>query len=189
MVRLWPYFVTCNKQLNYPTNVKIENSTEADISEIFRLYKEASAHQTRVNATVVWPTFEKQLVETEVAEKRQWKLLIDNQIACVWAITFEDEQIWEERNADAAIYIHRIATNPTFRGQNFVTTIVDWGKVYARSLGKDYLRLDTIGENTGLIRHYTKSGFDYLGMFNMKSTEGLPGHYQSGHVALFEIKL
>lgn len=170
-------------------SLKIENSTEADIPEIFRLYSEASAHQIRVKATVVWPTIPRELVETEIAENRQWKLLIENQIACVWAITFEDEQIWEERNEDTAVYIHRIATNPAFRGQNFVALLVDWAKAYARSLGKDYVRLDTIGENTRLIEHYTQAGFDFLGMFNMKNTEGLPGHYKSGHVALFEIKL
>lgn len=169
--------------------MKIENSTEADIPEIFRLYSEASAHQIRVKATVVWPTIPRELVETEIAENRQWKLLIEGQIACVWAVTFEDEQIWEERNADAAVYIHRIATNPAFRGQNFVAMIVHWAKAYARSLGKDYVRLDTIGENTRLIEHYIQAGFDFLGMFNMKNTEGLPGHYESGHVALFEIKL
>jgi ribosomal protein S18 acetylase RimI-like enzyme len=169
--------------------MKIENSTEDDINEIFRLYTAAAAHQARVKATVVWPHFKRQLVASEITEKRQWKLLLDNQIACVWAITFEDEQIWEERNADSAIYIHRIATNPDFRGQNFVATIVDWAKSYAYSLGKAYVRLDTIGENTRLIRHYTNAGFDFLGMFDMKNTEGLPEHYQSGQVALFEIKL
>ena len=169
--------------------MKIEHSTEDDINEIFRLYAAASAHQTKVKATVVWPIFERNLVETEIAENRQWKLLIDNQIACVWAVTFDDEQIWEERNADSAIYIHRIATNPAFRGQNFVATIVDWAQTYAHSLGTAYVRLDTIGENRKLIEHYTGAGFAFLGMFNMKNTEGLPEHYQSGQVALFEIKL
>ncbi|GHB66896.1 GNAT family N-acetyltransferase [Persicitalea jodogahamensis] len=169
--------------------MKITNSTKADIPEIFRLYAEAAAHQAKVGATVVWPTFERQLVATEISEKRQWKMMIEEEIACVWAITFEDEQIWEERNADPAIYIHRIATNPDFRGQNFVTRIVDWAKVYAQSRGKEYVRLDTIGENLPLIQHYTKAGFNFLGMFQMKNTDGLPAHYESGEVALFEIKL
>jgi hypothetical protein len=48
----------------------------------------------------------------------------ENQIACVWAITFNDAEIWEER----AIYIHRIATHSDFRGHNFVKIIVDWAK-------------------------------------------------------------
>ena len=169
--------------------MKIENSTEDDIPEILRLYGEASAHQIRVKATVVWPVIKRELVATEIAEKRQWKLVVDDKTACVWAITFEDEQIWQERNADAAIYIHRIATDPDFRGRNFVATIVAWARKYAESLGKDYVRLDTIGENLPLIRHYTSAGFTFLGMFQMKNTDGLPAHYESGNVALFEIKL
>jgi hypothetical protein len=39
--------------------------------------------------------------------------LIDGQIACVWAVTFNDPEIWKN-DQDAAIYIHRIATNPDF---------------------------------------------------------------------------
>lgn len=93
----------------------IENSTINDLDEIFRLYAIASEYQKSKKTVVVWPIFERQLVETEIAENRQWKLLIGEEIACVWATTFSDEQIWEERNADAAIYIHRIATNPKFR--------------------------------------------------------------------------
>ena len=97
----------------------IENSTTEDINEIFRLYEIARSFQ-KIKAVVPWPEFEKELIETEISEKRQWKILIDNQIACVWATTFDDPQIWEERNADPSVYIHRIATNPTFRGQSLV---------------------------------------------------------------------
>jgi ribosomal protein S18 acetylase RimI-like enzyme len=167
----------------------IENSTAADITEIFRLYKIASEYQKAKQTVVVWPNFKQQLVETEIDENRQWKLLIDGEIACVWATTFTDEQIWEERNADAAIYIHRIATNPSFRGKNFILYIVEWAKVYSKTMGKDFVRLDTLGNNTKLIEHYTGAGFTFLGMFNLKNTAGLPDHYHGIPVCLFEIKL
>lgn len=167
----------------------IENSTAVDIAEIFRLYKMASNHQTKIKAVIIWPEFERKLVETEVAEGRQWKLIIDGKIACIWATTFSDEQIWEERNADAAIYIHRIATNPDFRGQNFVSIIVDWARHFAIKTGKDFVRMDTIGNNMKLIEHYTNAGFQFLGLFNLKNTDGLPAHYKYGPVCLFEIKL
>ena len=171
-------------------NMKIENSTITDIDDIFGLYRIAAAYQRSKQTVVVWPEFEKQLVETEIREKRQWKLIIDEQIACVWAITFNDEQIWEERSADAAIYIHRIATNPDFRGNNFVSVIVQWAKEYAKNLGKDFVRLDTLGNNVKLIEIYTTAGFRFLGMFDLKNTEGLPGHYQNNiQACLFEIKL
>jgi ribosomal protein S18 acetylase RimI-like enzyme len=168
----------------------IKNSTEEDINEIFRLYAIATEYQKSKKTVVVWPEFDRQLIKTEIAEDRQWKLLIDEKVACVWAITFSDEQIWEERNKDAAIYIHRIATNPDFRGKNFVSDIVDWAKVYAKKLNKDFVRLDTLGNNTKLIDHYTNAGFDFLGLFQLNNTKGLPGHYQNNNpVCLFEINL
>jgi GNAT superfamily N-acetyltransferase len=169
--------------------MEIKNSTSNDTDEIFRLYAIASAYQKAKQTVVVWPQFEPQLVATEIAENRQWKLIIDDQIACVWATTFSDAQIWEERNADKAIYIHRIATNPNFRGKNFTGIIVAWAKQYAATMGKDYVRLDTLGNNVKLIEHYTNAGFIFLGMFNLKSTEGLPAHYHNEPACLFEIKL
>jgi ribosomal protein S18 acetylase RimI-like enzyme len=169
--------------------MKIESCTTDDISEIFRLYRIASEYQRLKKTVVVWPEFEVQLVETEIAEGRQWKLIIDQKIACVWVITFSDEQIWEERNTDAAIYIHRIATNPNFRGKNFVSIIVEWAKEYAKSIGKDFVRLDTLGNNIKLIEHYTNAGFNFLGMFDLKNTDGLPDHYHNVPACLFEIKL
>jgi len=169
--------------------MKIINSTWVDITEIFRLYAVASEYQKTKKTVVVWPNFDHSLVETELAEKRQFKLLIKDEVACVWAITFTDEQIWEERNVDAAVYIHRIATNPKFRGQNFIKVIVEWAKEYAQSNGKQYVRLDTLGNNTRLIKHYTNAGFSFLGMFDLKNTDALPVHYQEAPVCLFEIDL
>jgi ribosomal protein S18 acetylase RimI-like enzyme len=169
--------------------MQIQNSTSFDIPEIFRLYNIASAYQKTKQTVVVWPEFEKLLVETEVAEKRQWKLIIQDHIACVWATTFSDEQIWEERNADAAVYIHRIATNPVFRGNQFVSSIVAWARQYARDNNKNYIRLDTLGNNIKLIEYYTNAGFQFLGMFDLKNTKGLPAHYQNVPACLFEIKL
>lgn len=169
--------------------MNIQNSSASDIEEIFRLYRIATNFQKSKKTVVVWPEFERELVEREIADNHQWKLMIDGQVACVWATTFSDEQIWEERNVDPAIYIHRIATNPDFRGQNFVKTIVEWAKEHAKSLGKEYVRLDTIGDNKRLIAYYINAGFDFLGMFELSNTEGLPEHYQELPAALFQIKL
>ena len=169
--------------------MQIKNCTTKDIAEIFRLYSIASAYQKSKQTVVVWPEFEQQLIESEVAENRQWKILMEDEIACVWATTFSDEQIWEERNADAAVYIHRIATHPRFRGNNFVSIIVNWAKQYAKDNGKDYVRLDTLGNNTRLIEYYSIAGFRFLGMFDLKNTEGLPAHYGNVPACLFEIKL
>lgn len=167
----------------------IQNSETTDIEAIFNLYRIATDYQRIKFPGNLWPTFERQMVETEIAEQRQWKMVIAGEIACIWAITFEDPQIWEARNIDPAIYIHRIATNPRFRGQNFVQEIVKWAKNYALSLDKQFIRMDTCGHNTRLIAHYQHCGFQFLGMNKLANTDELPAHYHEADVCLFEIAL
>jgi ribosomal protein S18 acetylase RimI-like enzyme len=171
------------------TDARIQHSKNEDINEIFRLYQMASDYQKTKKTVVVWPTFNRNLVESELAENRQWKLVIDGEIACVWAITFSDPQIWEEKNADSVIYIHRIATNQAFRGENFVQIIIDWATDFAKNAGLDFVRLDTLGQNTRLIEYYKKAGFTFLGMFDLKDTSQLPAHYQGVPAALFELRV
>ena len=166
----------------------IQNSTNKDIEEIFRLYKIATDFQ-KEKRVVHWPVFERSLIEIEIAQNRQWKIVIDNKIACIWATTFSDPQIWEDRDVDPAVYIHRIATNPEFRGKNLVGTIVESTKLYAMANKKRFIRMDTVGENPGLISYYTKCGFDFLGLSKLRNTEGLPGHYHKATVSLFQIDL
>ena len=169
--------------------MNIVNCTLGDIDEIFRLYRIASEYQKTKKGVVVWPEFERDLVETEIIENRQWKLLIEDKIACLWAIAFNDPQIWGERNSDPAIYIHRIATHPSARGNNYVATILAWAKDYAKSKNKRFIRLDTLGHNVRLIEHYTRVGFTFLGLFDLKNTDGLPDHYGTAPACLFEIDL
>jgi ribosomal protein S18 acetylase RimI-like enzyme len=169
--------------------MKIENCTKKDADNILSLYESARQLQTK-KEMVVWPIFEKEFIEKEITEQRQWKLVIDNIIACNWAITFGDKQIWEDRDKNDAIYIHRIATNPDLRGNRYVDKIVEWAREYAGKKNKQFIRLDTLGNNTGLINHYISSGFQFLGMFELTNTEGLPGHYQKEkNCCLFEIDL
>ena len=168
---------------------QIKQSTLEDLDEIFDRYTDAANFQRTKETVVVWPDLESALVKNEIAEGRQFKLLIEGKIACVWAIAFHDPQIWEERDKDPSIYIHRIATHPEARGQQMVKKIVDWAKGYAKKKQKKFVRLDTLGENTRLIAYYQEMGFDFLGMFPMKNTAGLPAHYHTAPVCLFEIKL
>jgi ribosomal protein S18 acetylase RimI-like enzyme len=121
----------------------IQNSTIADIDEIFLLYKVATELQ-KAKQVVLWPEFDRALIENEIHENRQWKMLIDNEIACIWASTFSDPLIWGKRNIDPAVYIHRIATNPSFRGRKLVSEIVDWAIKYAKSYNKQFIRMDTV---------------------------------------------
>ncbi|HEX6847751.1 MAG TPA: GNAT family N-acetyltransferase [Chitinophagaceae bacterium] len=170
-------------------NGKIVNCIANDIDEVLWLYQSARDLQAE-KAMVVWPVFDKMFIQKEIEEQRQWKLNIANSIACNWAITFDDKQIWREKEKGDAIYIHRIATRPAFRGNRYIDRIVTWAKEYAIHKNKRFVRLDTLGNNVGLIRHYTSAGFQYLGMFELPDTSNLPLHYQKEpNCCLFEIDL
>lgn len=166
----------------------IGNSSQEDLNGILSLYEVARNYQ-KMKGAVLWPVFDQALIQTEIVENRQWKITIDNQLACVWATTFTDPQIWEERNNDPSVYIHRIATNPIFRGRNLVGEIVKWAKKYARENDKKFIRMDTVGENQGLIDYYQKCGFDFLGLMKLNNTDGLPSHYHHATVSLFQLTL
>lgn len=169
--------------------MKIQNSTKEDIPEIFRLYKLATDFQKIKFPENHWPQFNKAMVNNEVAEKRQFKLVIEDKIACVWAITYSDPQIWEDAENNTSIFIHRIATNPDFRGKNFVKIIVEWAITLAKEQNKEFIRMDTCGKNDGLITHYEKCGFKFLGTKKLKNTSSLPSHYHNVEVCFFEIEL
>ena len=169
--------------------MKISISTSDDIPQIFQLYNKAIAYQAKIFPENVWSGFEEDMVRNEVIENRQFKLMMDGKIACVWAIRYNDPQIWQEDDNDESIYIHRIATNPDFRGNNFVTAIVNWAKEFAKENHKKYIRMDTCGDNKRLINHYEKSGFRFLKMNKLKDTSDLPSHYQDAEVCYFEIEV
>jgi ribosomal protein S18 acetylase RimI-like enzyme len=167
--------------------MEIINSTPADFNSIFELYDAAVAFQKTV-FNKQWQGFEASLVEKEIAENRQWKIIVDGEIACIFAITFDDVAIWKEKDQNDSIFIHRIVTNPKFRGANFVQHIAVWAKEYAKTQNRPYVRMDTWGDNEKLIAYYQKCGFDFLGII-IPDYHGLPKHYEGITLSLFEIKI
>ena len=163
-------------------------TTDDDIDAVFAIYNEATSYQKTVN-NKSWRGFERALIEKEIAEDRHFIIKEENQIACTFVLTFNDLIIWKEASEDAAVYLHRIATNPKFRGQSYVKRIIEWLKQYAKENKKEYIRLDTHSGNERINKYYTSCGFTYKGISTIEWTTELPEHYKEGSFSLFEIKL
>jgi ribosomal protein S18 acetylase RimI-like enzyme len=168
--------------------MQILPSEQKDIDTIFGLYAKAIEFQKKVSDQH-WLPFEHQLVEQEISEQRQWKIILDNKIVCVFAITFSDPFIWKEKNKDPSLYIHRIVTHPDYRGNNFVGHIVNWAKEYGKAHGKKFVRMDTWGDNIKLKNYYERFGFTFLGIITPEKTGELPAHYSAITLALFELPI
>jgi len=168
--------------------MRIENSITKDVHKILALYDHAIAYQSKMGA-VQWPKFTSAEIKKEILSGQQWKMLIEDQIACAWMTTFDDPYIWGDKNEDPSLYIHRIATNPVFRGSHFVNHIIKWACVFAKQNQKKFIRMDTAGYNKKLIEYYTGCGFTFLGANPLADASKLPMHYQNTPVCLFEMEI
>jgi ribosomal protein S18 acetylase RimI-like enzyme len=176
-------------------NLKILNSTPSDLSTIFEFYDYAVAHQKKVSDKH-WKGFDEELVKQEIADNRQYKILVDaclpdrqGKVACVFVVTFSDPQIWKEKSSDSAIYIHRIVTHPDFRGFGFVQHITNWAIEYGKNNNLQFIRMDTWADNEKLVGYYKKFGFEDAGQITILPNSGLPKHYEGITLQLFEIAL
>ena len=149
-----------------------------DLSQIQSLYHDARQLQAH-KQMVVWPEFSESFLLNEIAAGLQWKIAMQaNSIVCNWAVALSDPDIWGSEDADNSVYLHRICVRRDHRGYRFMETIVDWAVAFARANDRIFVRLDTLGNNTNLIRHYTSVGFEFLGMERLLDTQNLPRHYQ-----------
>jgi ribosomal protein S18 acetylase RimI-like enzyme len=166
----------------------IQNSTPDDLATILSLYHSATEYQKTV-FTKYWQPFDRQMIEQEIAEKRQWKMVIDQKIVCIFAITYNDPIIWKEKDSDPSIYLHRIVTHPDHRGNFFVKDIIAWALNFGRAHGKQFIRMDTFGDNQKLIDYYVACGFTFLGLTTLGAADDLPKHYKNASLSLFEIPI
>lgn len=168
--------------------MEITLSTLDDIDEIFAIYDAAIAYQKTITRKS-WKGFKQSMVKQEIQEKRHFKIIDSEEIACTFLIAFKNPIIWKEANDDRALYLHRIATNPSYRGRGYIHKIVAWAKQYAKENGIDYIRMDTHSGNERLNQYYINAGFTYLGVSSIEWTPDLPEHYKEGPFSLFEMKI
>ena len=166
----------------------IRNADLDDLDKIISLYQLATEYQKSV-AKKYWKGFDKEMIINDITENNQWKIVIDNDIACIFCTAFSDPLIWREKNSDPAVYLHRIATNPDFRGKGFMKQIVSWTTDFALKNNKRFIRMDTGSGNDKLNDYYISCGFDFLGTTALIQTDGLPEHYKDGTSSLFQLDL
>jgi len=168
--------------------MKIVNANVNDVETIFELYDRAIEFQKTV-FDKTWLGFDRGVVDTEIAERRLWKIVEGDDVACIFSIAYADPIIWGERSHESAMYIHRIVTNPEFRGRGYVRAITDWAREHARAKGLRFIRMDTWGDNQKLIDYYQQCGFKFLGLRTPAESPTMPKHYRGIDLSLFEIDL
>ena len=168
------------------TAYKIVNTAEADLDFIYALFEEAIAYQ-RLNNFTVWNGFDKNILISEVKNKGQYKIIVKDDITCVFSVCKNDPFTWGERDNGDAIYLHRIVVNPLFRGQRQFEKILEWSVLFAMERNISFIRMDTWADNkSGIINYYKKYGFTFLGNVITPDHPDLPIQNRKLEVALLE---
>jgi ribosomal protein S18 acetylase RimI-like enzyme len=160
---------------------KIVNTVKEDLPFVYQLFDEALIYQKRNNYPD-WEGYDKDVFQEDIANHFQYKIVIEHSIACIFSIRLSDKIIWRDRDNNDAIYLHRIAVNPDFKGQKQFQKILDWAISYARETGKSYIRMDTWANNPVIIDYYKSFGFQLLGNYTTPDTPKLP--VQNRNIAL-----
>lgn len=168
--------------------MKIVNALQSDIDTVMHLYDEAVAFQRTV-FDKAWLGFDRERVATEITEKRLWKIIEADDVACIFVITYSDPILWGEHSHESAMYIHRIVTAPEFHGRGYVRKITAWALEHAREKSLRFIRMDTWGDNQKLLDYYQNCGFKFVGVTSPPDSPTLPDHYRGISLALLEIDL
>jgi ribosomal protein S18 acetylase RimI-like enzyme len=168
----------------------ITHTTIEDLNVLEELFNLAIQYQ-QSKSSHYWRGMNRALIETEIREQLHWKIIEEDQIACFFSIAFNDRLIWDERDADPSVYLHRIVTNPAFRGRGYVKHIVAWAEVFGRAAQKKWVRLDTSRDNERLNAYYQQCGFVFCGIkrFEDESDPSIPRHYLGSGLSLYELPI
>jgi GNAT superfamily N-acetyltransferase len=73
-----------------------------------------------------------------------------------------DDPYWGDRPADA-FYVHKLAVRRDRAGRGIGAAVVEWANAEAAEAGREFLRLDCLGDNPGIRNYYEDLGFQDRG--------------------------
>ena len=167
---------------------QILNTEKSDLNFICTLFDAAIAYQKRKNYTV-WKGYDTDLLKKEIENNRQFKIVANGEILCVFSVCYADPVIWREMDRGDAIYLHRIVVNPEHKGKKQFKKVLDWAIAEAESENLRFIRMDTWADNQNIIEYYKSFGFKFLENYTTPDSPELAFQYRKQKLALLEYSL
>jgi ribosomal protein S18 acetylase RimI-like enzyme len=165
--------------------MRIETATPADLPAVRAAYEYGRAIQIQ-QGSVVWPEFTDAAILGEIEAGHLLRVSVDDTLAGVFSVAYDDAAIWGEHERGAHIYLHRIARAAEYRGRGLIEAVLTWARARCLALGRTGLRMDTWASNAPLIAYYQRLGFDLVGRRRIAADPRLPPHYHGTELALLE---
>jgi ribosomal protein S18 acetylase RimI-like enzyme len=165
--------------------LSISNTLEADLEFIYSLFEDAIIYQ-RKNGYPDWSDYCKDSLKEDIRLKRQYKIVIDGDIACIFTTCFSDTIVWREEDKNDAIYLHRIVVNKHYKGQRLVGKVIDFTSTLGKKLNRNKIRIDTWANNSSIIDYYKSFNFKIVRHSFNPDVPELPIQMRGNKVVLME---
>jgi hypothetical protein len=165
--------------------ISIIHTEIEDLPVIRWLLEEAILYQKK-NGYVSWTNFDLDVISNDIKENLQYKILIQNEIACVFSVVYSDKAIWKIKENGNALYFHRILVNPKHKGKRLFGKILAWGIQDAKNKARQFIRMDTWADNPTIISYYETFGFKLIKNIITSEDPQLAKQYWNKFLALME---
>ena len=160
--------------------MRIVRSDPSNVPLFRDLWQQAASFQAAIDAPA-WTTFPEAIIAADMADARHFMGMRDDGVCSgYFSVVWRDEAIWQDRDRNDAIYIHRMCGNTAARGERFAALVFDWAIRFAIGAGRAFVRMDTWAENARLIAYYERCGFIRVGTRVIgdepRLPPSLPGH-------------
>jgi ribosomal protein S18 acetylase RimI-like enzyme len=164
---------------------RCEVASRADLPDVRAAYEHARTMQ-RERSAIVWPEFADDAILREIEDLRLFRVVIDDTLAGVFSVAYDDSAIWGSHERGEHLYLHRIARAAGCPSRGLVDAVLSWATERCTSLGRAGLRMDTWASNTALIEFYRERGFHLVEERRLGADPRLPSHYHGNAFALLE---
>jgi predicted N-acetyltransferase YhbS len=142
--------------------VNVRPCQAGDVAEVGALLDEATVW-VRERGYEQWPLpYPRDELASAIDRGEVYVAELDGEVVATVTLLWDDPRYWGERPADAA-YVHKLAVRRACAGQRIGNAIVEWADRTAATAGRDFLRLDCIGDNPGIRAYYERLGFEHRG--------------------------
>jgi GNAT superfamily N-acetyltransferase len=141
--------------------ILIRPATPDDAPAVSALLTDAAKWVEHLDGTTMW--VEDELAEDRIASEVDAGLFVvadcDGGIAGALKFQLQDQLFWPDLASDDSAFVHRLAVRREYAGQGVSTDLLQWAVDRARSLGRQYLRLDCDADRSRLRDVYERFGF------------------------------
>ena len=156
-----PEFMTPHHTSDVIGRLLIRQATSADADAILETLAEAARWVEELDGTIMWieGELEDERIRAEAGAGMFVVAELDGRVAGAMRFQLEDRLFWPDLNDAESAFVHRLAVRRACAGHGISTALLEWAVHRARSLDKQYLRLDCDAERSRLRAFYEGFGF------------------------------